>query len=182
MTPTLSEMKRLIPKFGDKKLQAEARKMIKSIEESDKRILATQKLLEGLLKKGLPGVPKSLVKRRNAPDVAGLSLKQPPKKASEKAIKYRVLIQEWVVRDSWSGPEEGGYSMHLSEQDRVAFINKVCAWRTGLAPETYDSPEGRTFWAWMNAKTYRRLLSAANKGEPGIQESISGRFKGLIER
>jgi hypothetical protein len=42
-----------------------------------------------------------------------------------------------IERDSWSGPEDGGYFVFDSEQARAAYVHEHTKDRHGAAPEFY---------------------------------------------
>ena len=75
----------------------------------------------------------------------------------------KVLVQPWIWRDSWSGPENDGYSLHLSERGRESYVTNTYGDRSASTPEEYASAELASFWIEVTAKVYTKVKKARNK-------------------
>ena len=71
-----------------------------------------------------------------------------------------VVVQNWLERDSWSGPSPDGFTVHLTEADRVAYI----AWynhkfnNKPRTPECYTKAEGEGILVEVTEALYKRIV------------------------
>jgi len=70
-----------------------------------------------------------------------------------------VLMQPWVWRDSWSGPSDDGYSLHLTRASRDKFVKDVYGDRSGAVPEEYPSAEGEPKTVLVDAATRKKIAA-----------------------
>lgn len=80
---------------------------------------------------------------------------------------HQVWAQRWVTRDSWScGPSSEGFSLHLTEDDAKAYIEKTHKMMVDEnekhyghrnAPESYTSADGAPTPIQVNHKTFEKL-------------------------
>lgn len=78
---------------------------------------------------------------------------------------HRVIYQAWTGYDDWSGPEEVNGSLHLSEEDRKAYIKAEVGDHSGPATSYYVRPSGNPREVEVDAKTF----AAIKQGRPGIR-------------
>ena len=64
-------------------------------------------------------------------------------------LRMLVVVQPWSEFERGWGCRPDGYSLHLTEEDRVSFIKGYTANRTGAAPYEYDAPDGSPYWAYV---------------------------------
>ncbi len=50
----------------------------------------------------------------------------------------QVICQKWTESDSWSGPSDDGYSLHLTDRDRLKFICEYNKTLPDAVPECYS--------------------------------------------
>lgn len=79
--------------------------------------------------------------------------------------QHRVIYQAWMGHDEWSGPEQVNGSLHLSEEDRKAYIKATLGDRSGAVPAYYIRPDGEPREVEVDAQT----LAALKQGRPGIR-------------
>ena len=87
----------------------------------------------------------------------------------------RVLYQEWESHDSWSGPEKMNGSLHLSKEDRDAYIKAQYGDRSGPTPEYYISAVGDAKWVDVDDETYAKVAA----GRPGIRAVKKATFRAI---
>lgn len=68
--------------------------------------------------------------------------------------KYEVIVQQWDQFESGWGRTHGGYSVHLSEVDRLAFIAEEEA--RGRRRSTYFIPDSVPWIALVDRATYKK--------------------------
>lgn len=75
-----------------------------------------------------------------------------------------VWAQRWTSRDSWSGPEDEGASLHPSREHLDAFVRAQTRGRTGPAPEYYVCPEGQPRRVQVSATLFLEVQAAGEQG------------------
>lgn len=75
---------------------------------------------------------------------------------------YSVIVQNWEESDSWSGPSDDGFTLHLTMDACKAYVEafwKDQRARLGEAtPEAYTRTCGNPRPIDVNAKIYRKLV------------------------
>lgn len=78
-----------------------------------------------------------------------------------------VLCQKWLFRDSWSGSEDDGISLHIDEATRKAFVADY--WDaekkrnpSQVTPECYSCDHGQPYPVMVDAKTFRKVKRSKN--------------------
>lgn len=78
-------------------------------------------------------------------------------------MENRVVIQKWEESERGWGVRPDGYSLHMSENDRRAFVQEC--WDKmpkGEAPDEYSREDGRPYEAVVDQKTYDSVKSSKN--------------------
>ena len=94
---------------------------------------------------------------------------RPAKKAKPtKSPKvYSVFAQNWEESDSWSGPSDDGFTLHLTLEACQAYVDAF--WRDQrrrlgeATPEAYTRTCGSPKPIDVNAKIYRKLVKHKDK-------------------
>jgi hypothetical protein len=82
---------------------------------------------------------------------------------------HRVLYQEWEWRDSWDGPSPAAGSMHLCEEDRLAYIKVRRGPILDKTPETYEIPRNASpVWVEIGDVLFRQVTAA----RPGLRVKV----------
>ncbi len=77
--------------------------------------------------------------------------------------KHTVVKQSWNEHERGWGIRPDGYSLHLTEEDRVAFIEEYWAEQpNGPAPDDYSSPDGSKTLADIKEDQYKKILASKN--------------------
>jgi hypothetical protein len=80
---------------------------------------------------------------------------------------YSVIVQNWEESDSWSGPSDDGFTLHLTVEACKAYAGafwKDQRARLGEAtPEAYTRTCGGPRPIDVNAKIYRKLVKHKDK-------------------
>lgn len=80
-----------------------------------------------------------------------------------------VVVQKWEESERGWGVRPDGYSIHLTEEDRVAYIDDYCKDRTGPVPDEYDRPCGKPYVAQVSPAVYKMLHAYAFTHTPPIR-------------
>jgi hypothetical protein len=82
----------------------------------------------------------------------------------------KVLVQKWEESEAGWGVRPDGFSLHINDADRLAYIEQHWAWyreRYGSkVPEEYDRPSGTPYWVEVNEADYDRVAAK----RPGVRE------------
>jgi hypothetical protein len=76
--------------------------------------------------------------------------------------KRTVVVQKWEESERGWGCRPDGYSLHLSEADRIAYIAAYWARMPGEVPDEYSRPDGAPYLADVDAKTYKAVKASKN--------------------
>ncbi len=77
-----------------------------------------------------------------------------------------VIVQKWEESEQGWGIRPDGYSLHLTEEDRKAFVTAYWATLPDEAPYCYSSPSGTPYRAAvnLNPETLAALQAAGATG------------------
>jgi hypothetical protein len=80
-----------------------------------------------------------------------------------------VVVQKWEESERGWGTRPDGYSVHLTESDRIAFIAEYWArMPSGPAPDEYERPDGTPYLAEVAANKVAEFREAIN-GKKGLR-------------
>lgn len=87
-----------------------------------------------------------------------------------------VICQKWLESEAGWGTTPDGYSLHLTEGDRQAFIQEYESQRPseGPVPDVYDRPDGTPYTCEVDGETYRRVTASKNGIRSYDRDSIPG--------
>jgi hypothetical protein len=85
-------------------------------------------------------------------------------KKIEGTATRRVWAQRWMSRDSWSGPEDEGASLHPSRAHLNAHVRAEIGDRSGPTPEYYVCTQGSPREIEVDAALYLKVLAAGKEG------------------
>lgn len=80
------------------------------------------------------------------------------------AVEYKVIVQKWQESERGWGTRPGGFTMHLTDADREAFIQAYWNRMPDEVPDEYSRPDGTPYEAFVDTATY----DAIKKSENGI--------------
>ena len=94
-------------------------------------------------------------------------VKAAPKKPRKKQVRT-VIAQDWIDRDRWSGPEYGGYTLHLTHDARNAFLEDYATKQhgdapAGYVPECYSQAHGEPKTVTVNEGIYQKLVKYSKR-------------------
>jgi hypothetical protein len=78
-----------------------------------------------------------------------------------------VVVQKWEESERGFGTRPDGFSLHLSEEDRVEYVRKYWASMPDEAPDEYSRPDGSPYLADVDEET----LELIRKSEHGIMRT-----------
>jgi hypothetical protein len=81
---------------------------------------------------------------------------------SETTSRRPVVKQLWEESERGWGTRPDGYSLHLSESDRVQFIRDYWNRMPQTVPSDYSRPYGGPFIVDVNKKLYREIEKSKN--------------------
>lgn len=76
--------------------------------------------------------------------------------------RHTVICQKWEESELGWGTRPDGYSLHLTEADRKAFIEDYWATMPASAPEEYSRPDGTPYSAEVDAETFQKVKASKN--------------------
>lgn len=76
--------------------------------------------------------------------------------------KYTVVCQAWLESERGWGTRPDGYSLHLNEKDRKAFIEDYWQGMPDQAPDEYSKPDGSPYLCDIDEKTYQKVSASKN--------------------
>lgn len=74
-------------------------------------------------------------------------------------MTHQVIRQDWLESERGWGFRPDGYSLHLSEEDRVQFINDYWARMPDYVPDEYSRPSGEPETVTATPEQYNELLA-----------------------
>lgn len=74
--------------------------------------------------------------------------------------EYEVIIQQWSQFESDWGRTHGGYSLHLTEADRLRFVAK--SEEEDRSRSTYFVPDSIPVVGLVDKETYKKVKAAKN--------------------
>ncbi len=86
----------------------------------------------------------------------------PTKQRRRTKRSYTLVVQKWFEFERGYGARPDGYSLHLSESDRTAYIRAYFDTMPKEAPDVYSQPMGPAYLADVDAKTYRKVAKSKN--------------------
>lgn len=83
---------------------------------------------------------------------------------AKKGIKVPriVICQKWAEYEKGWGDRPDGYSLHLTEEDRKAYIDGYWARMPNEAPAEYSSPDGTPYACEVDEATYEKVRASKN--------------------
>ncbi len=75
---------------------------------------------------------------------------------------YRLLCQKWEESELGWGTRPDGYSLHLTDEDRRAYIQKYWDRMPASTPEEYSRPDGTAYWFEATKDQYDEVVKARN--------------------
>ena len=76
--------------------------------------------------------------------------------------KHTVICQKWEESERGWGIRPDGYSLHLSEKDRKAFIKKYWTGMPDVVPNEYSRPDGTPYLCEVDEKTFKEIKAGKN--------------------
>ena len=76
-----------------------------------------------------------------------------------------VIVQKWEESESGWGTRPDGYSLHLTEADRQAFVAEYWERQKALSPEVpdeYSRTDGTPYEAEVDAETFEAINASKN--------------------
>ncbi len=83
--------------------------------------------------------------------------KRPPKNG-----KNEVIVQKWEESERGWGTRPDGFSLHLTEADRQAYIEWYWAGMPNSAPDEYSRPDGTPYKALVDDETFAKVKGSFN--------------------
>lgn len=76
--------------------------------------------------------------------------------------KNVVVVQKWEESERGWGTRPDGFSLHLNDADRQAFIKEYWDGMPPSAPDDYSRPDGTYYKAEVDDKTFTELKASKN--------------------
>ena len=79
------------------------------------------------------------------------------------AGERRILIcQRWEESERGWGTKPDGYSLHLTDEDREAFIREYWDQMPNAVPDEYSRPDGTPYVCYVDEGTYQGVAKTKN--------------------
>ncbi len=75
---------------------------------------------------------------------------------------FNVVVQKWEESERGWGTRPDGYSLHLTEEDRIAFIKEYWAGMPDETQDEYSRPDGAPYTATVDAETFNKVKASKN--------------------
>lgn len=79
-----------------------------------------------------------------------------------KTKKQPVVCQEWIESERGWGTRPDGYSIHLTEADRVDYMKEYWDAQPAAVPDEYSRPTGNPTIIDVSPSFYRKLQKTKN--------------------
>ena len=78
--------------------------------------------------------------------------------------KHEVIVQKWEESELGWGTRPDGYSLHMTDADREAFITEYWDGMPDEVQDEYTRPDGTSYKATVNAKVFKRVQASKKNG------------------
>lgn len=78
----------------------------------------------------------------------------------------KVIVQKWEESERGWGVRPDGYSLHLTEADRAAYVQAYWDWMPDEVQDEYSRPSGTPY----SAEVDDAVLAKVKAGDKGIRE------------
>jgi hypothetical protein len=76
------------------------------------------------------------------------------------STSYTLICQKWEESERGWGTRPDGYSLHLTNHDRVCYIQDYWSEMPDTAPEEYSRPDGTPYVVSVDQTTYEQVVSS----------------------
>lgn len=80
----------------------------------------------------------------------------------DKETKNIVIVQKWEESERGWGSRPDGYSLHLTEEHRVAYIKAYWDRMPDEPPDEYSRPDGSLYEAEIPIEVYEKVIASKN--------------------
>lgn len=80
-----------------------------------------------------------------------------------------VVVQKWEESERGWGTRPDGYSLHLNDADREAYIKAYWDHMPNTAPAEYSRPDATPYVADVEETVYRAVAKARTEGKCGVR-------------
>lgn len=78
------------------------------------------------------------------------------------SARNEVIVQKWEETERGWGQRPDGFSLHLTEEDRQAFIKEYWERMPDSVPDEYSRPDGTPYRAQVDDETFAKLKTSRN--------------------
>ena len=76
--------------------------------------------------------------------------------------RNEVIVQKWEESERGWNTRPNGFSLHLTDSDREAYIQEYWDRMPDWSPEEYSRPNGTSYNAYVDIGTFRRIKESKN--------------------
>ena len=102
--------------------------------------------------------------------------------SGEVKMVHPVVCQKWEESERGWGTRPDGYSLHLSDTDREAFIKDYWAGMPNAVPDEYSRPDGTPYVCDADSETYKKIKVSMAFGVMGERPARVARTDGSHAR
>lgn len=74
--------------------------------------------------------------------------------------RHKVVVQKWEESERGWGQRPDGFSLHMTDTDREAYIKDYWARQPREVPDEYSRPEGTPYATEVDAETYAQVKAS----------------------
>lgn len=76
--------------------------------------------------------------------------------------KNEVIVQKWEESERGWGSRPDGFSLHLTDEDRKAYIKEYWAGMPKETPDEYERPDGTPYKAEVSDSVFAKVKASKN--------------------
>lgn len=76
--------------------------------------------------------------------------------------RYPITVQKWKEKERGWGERPDGYSLHLNDADRLAYIAEYWQSMPDTVQDEYSLPDGTPYQALVDTETFIKIAQTKN--------------------
>ncbi len=89
-------------------------------------------------------------------------MKKIAKTSAVSVLEHKVIVQKWEESERGWGTRPDGFTMHLTDAHRKAYIDAYWDRMPDWVPDEYSCPSGEPYEAYVDTETYNVVKASGN--------------------